>query len=257
MKYIETSESTECAGVVNVTLNRPEIRNAFHPEMIGEIQDFFQNLNQREDVFLIQLSGKGKSFCAGADLNWMKEMADYNYEENLKDSKALFDMFKTIALCPHPIVAEVQGHVMGGGLGLLSVCDVVAAEKETVFCFSEARLGLVPAVISPFVKKKMSLSKAHELMLTARRFGADEACRFGLIHFSGSKDKVQEFLSETTKNILSNGPEAVRESKKLLVSTFNDQVREQTSSVIALRRVSDEGQEGLKSFFEKRKPNWK
>ena len=260
MSFVKVSEeNTGSKKVVHVSLNRPEVRNAFHAEMITELTKVFSQLSSRQDIQFITLTGEGESFCAGADLQWMKSMVDYSLDENKKDSQELYEMFATMAQCAHPILAQVKGHVMGGGLGLLAVCDIVGADAETVFCFSEAKLGLVPAVISPFIVKKIGMSAAKELMLTARRFKADEARQSGLIHFSGTESEVNEFFNKTVKHLKTNGCEALHETKRLLcfLEEGSGDVREETVRVIAERRVSDEGQEGLKSFFEKRSPSWR
>ena len=257
----ETIKLEASDRAATVTMNRPEVRNAFHPSMIRELTDAFTQLAQRSDVSVIVLKGEGKSFCSGADLGYMKSMADFSLGENQTDAEQLFDMFSAIRNCPQPVIGRVHGHVMGGALGLTAVCDIVAAVAGTQFCFSEARLGLVPAVISPFCLEKMRPAAAHRYMLTAEVFGPDEAQEAGLVAFVGDETLVDAFVMRVTTTLLDNGPEAVRSTKKLLRSVYETQDwnrrRELTSRTIAERRVSEEGQEGLRGFLEKRQPKWK
>ncbi len=247
--------------IATMTLNRPDVRNAFQPEMIRELTAAFAELSKREDISVVVLRGEGKSFCAGADLGYMKSMAAFSFEENVRDSGELFEMFWTMRLCPHPIVTRVHGHAMGGALGLIAVSDVVGAVEGTQFCFSEVKLGLAPAVISPFVLERMAVSHARRYMLTGEVFGTDEALKSGLVHFAGDEDAVDGFIEQTAKVISRNGPEAVRATKTLImrISAENDWPgrRELTTRVIAERRASAEGQEGLRAFFEKRDPAWR
>ena len=256
MEFIEVLDKDNC---FQVQLNRPEKRNAFHPQMIQEITEAFKAVNDSSARY-VHLCGTGESFCAGADLEWMKSMKNYSLDENKKDSLELFAMFETISQCHLPITAQVQGHVMGGANGLLSMCDVVAAEEKTKFSFSEVRLGLVPAVISPFILSKMHKPAARSLMVTGRVFTAQEAYIGGLIDYQGTKDEVDKFLKSVHKSILAAGPEAVKDTISLLGEVENcfdwEQVRDLTTSAIAEKRVSDEGQEGLSAFFEKRKASW-
>lgn len=244
---------------ISIELNRPEKKNAFHPQMIAEITQAFQKVKSTKARYVL-LSGAGESFCAGADLDWMKSMKGYDYKENKADSLKLFHMFETISQTHLPVMASVQGHVMGGANGLLAVCDVVAAVERTQFSFSEVRLGLVPAVISPFVLSKMHKSSARSLMVTGRMFSAQEAYHGGLVEFVGDPQEVENFLKKNVKALLSAGPEAVSKTLALLSQiekTFDwEEIRELTTDVIAQKRVSSEGQEGLTAFFEKRNPAW-
>ena len=262
-------------GITRVVLNRPDVKNAFDPEMIQELTQTFVQISSDADCRVVVLSGEGTSFCAGADLNWMKSMAAYTLEQNRSDSDQLFAMFEAIRVCPAPVIGRLQGHVMGGGLGLAAVCDISAAETNTAFCFSEVKLGLVPAVISSFVLEKIQRSAAQRYMLSGEVFSASDALVMGLIHHVGSLSDVDNFVEKMIKTFLTNGPEAVRETKKLLRSVAGNEssaesgiessasemerkrVRRQTTQLIAERRVSSEGQEGLKSFFEKRSPSWR
>lgn len=249
--------------VAYVTLNRPEVHNAFHPEMIADITKAFKEVRKNKTLRAVLLSGNGKGFCAGADLGWMKSMAKYTVAENKKDAGKLYDMFAAIRDCGIPVVGKVHGAVMGGAMGLISVCDTVFAEKNTMFSFSEVRLGLAPAVISSFVAQKMHASYLSHFFLTGAKFISDEAKAAGLVHyvveFKEALDKdVESFL---TNEILVSGPQAVRETKALLnaLPTYKSEakVKAATTTLIAKLRVSKEGQEGLQSFFDKRKPNWR
>jgi len=250
--------------VLQLVLNRPGVRNAFEPEMIREITYAFQHLiPSDQEARVVLLRGEGPSFCAGADLGWMQSMAKFNKAENLKDSENLFAMFEAIRSCRLPVVGQVHGHVMGGGVGLVACCDIVAAELKTEFAFSEVRLGISPAVISPFVLEKMSFSFASRLMLTGEVFTSEMALISGLVHHVGDQNSIESFVSMTLKNLCANGPEAVQATKALIrfqsqkQIMARDELRKETTSVIAERRVSAEGQEGLRAFFEKRSPAWK
>ena len=243
----------------SVKLSRPEKHNAFNPEMIAELTEFFKHVDSDKFTGAVLLTGSGSSFCTGADLQWMQSMAKFNYEENRADAERLFNMFETISQCNLPIISYVHGHVFGGGVGLMSVSDVVIAEANTKFSFSEVKLGISPAVISSFILRKMNKNKANEYMITGRTFDAEAAHRAGLVEFVGRELEVQQYLKDTLEHVRMSGPEAVRETKKLiryLQTASPSQVKSKSIDVIAERRVSDEGQEGLKSFFDKRKPSW-
>jgi len=247
-------------NILHVILDRPEKHNAFHPQMIQALKTLFEGLATRADLRGVLLRGEGKSFCSGADLDYMKSMANYSFAENLSDSKSLFEMFKAIRFCPVPVVGQVHGFVMGGGVGLAAACDMVGAVTETQFCFSETRLGLIPAVISPFVLSKVGGSDVRELMLTAKTFDADKAMKMGLVQFVGRDLDVAQWVEQTLKTLNDCGPQAVRATKKLMDQVLNydiESMKDLTTKAISDVRVSSEGQEGLKSFLEKRSPNWK
>ncbi|MBX3020204.1 MAG: enoyl-CoA hydratase/isomerase family protein [Bdellovibrionales bacterium] len=250
---------TQNLGVRTISLNRPEKRNAFFPEMIQEITKAFKVAAKEKTVRAILLTGEGQSFCSGGDLEWMKSMADYTLKQNVKDAEELFEMYWTIRNTPVPVIGKVFGHAFGGGAGLAAVCDVVAAEEKTQVCFSEVKWGLVPAVISPFVSERAHPAKVREWFTTAKVFNASEALQGGLINFSGSIDQVDGFIEETLKLWMAAAPEALRETKKLhqSYSPINwKQARPKVTKLIAARRVSKEGQKGLKAFLEKRSPKW-
>jgi methylglutaconyl-CoA hydratase len=251
----------ENAGVVEVLLNRPDLRNAFNPEMIAEITSAFKSFAKRKDIRAVIFSGEGKSFCAGADLQWMQEMVNFSLAKNRKDSEKLHEMFQSIYQCPHPLIAKVQGAAFGGGLGIVACCDFVISEAETQYCFSEVKLGLVPAVISEFVLKKCALGKVGPWMLSGNVFCSSEAKEIGLVHFLATETKSSQVIcSELVKQLNSAGPEAFRETKKLLQkvgSLSGAKAKAETTKVIASRRVSTEGQSGLKAFLGKSNPPWK
>lgn len=254
--FVKVEEKNE---LFSIRLNRPDVRNAFHPEMIQQLTEAFAKATHSK-ARAVFLTGEGPSFCAGADLEWMKSMKNFSLQENAKDSEKLFTMFETARNCLLPIVCRIQGHVMGGATGLVAVSDLVAAESTTRFCFSEVKLGLAPAVISPFILRKMNMSQARELMLTARIFSAEEAQVGGLINFQGSPQEVDQYLRSQLQLIFASGPEAVRATKQLINTVTQpllNGLKEQTAKVIAERRVSHEGQEGLRAFFDKDTPRWK
>lgn len=245
------------SGVGTVTLNRPSVRNAFNDSMIEEMTKTFQSLQSESELRVVFLKGAGESFCAGGDLNWMKSMVDYSKEENLRDSECLYEMYEALQNIPVPVVTLVHGHAMGGALGLIAASDMVLVTEGTQLCFSEVRLGLAPAVISAFVKDKIHPRDMSRYFLTAEVFGPQQAFEMGLTHSYGSASEMEELAQKLIKKISNNGPQAVRATKALIadLSTTQD-VKKTTTQVIAQLRVSPEGQEGLKAFFEKRKPQW-
>jgi methylglutaconyl-CoA hydratase len=247
-------------GVATVTLNNPDKHNAFDDIIISELTDIFYSIAERTDIKVMVLDSTGKSFSAGADLAWMKRMASYSYEDNLKDATALAKMLKALNFLPQPSIAKIQGAAFGGAVGLASCCDIVIAASKASFCLSEVKLGLIPATISPYVVNAIGLKAARRYFITAERFFADKAQQIGLV------DEVVELESLTTEvdnmiaTLLSNGPKAIRAAKKLALDVafqeFNENLLQDTSQRIAHLRVSPEGQEGLTAFFEKRLPAW-
>ena len=257
-----TNVKLETEGrVATVTLNRPDIRNAFNAPMINELTAAFTSLHSRADVSVLVLRGEGKSFCSGADLSYMKEMSDFSLDQNVLDARALDQMFWALRSCPQAVVARVHGHAMGGALGLLSCCDVVAAVEGTQFSFSENRIGLVPAVISPYVLEKMNPAAGRRFMLTAEIFTVWQAADGGLIEYAGCETDVDEFITKIVLSLKHNAPESVQVTKQMLRTLATlpswSEKRELTVDTIAKKRVGKEGQEGLKSFLEKRIPSWK
>lgn len=251
---------TESNNIVTISLDRPDVRNAFTPEMIWAITEKFKLWSIRVDIRAIVLRGEGKVFCAGGDLNWMKEMKKYSFEENKKDSEQLFDMFEAIYKCNHPVIAAVHGAAFGGALGLIAACDYVIAEEKTQLCFSEVKIGLAPAVISAFVLRKASVGQVMPWMISGKVFNPTEAQRAGLVHDIVTEGEFEKQIQSVCQLFLEAGPEALRKGKKLIQSIpamTLEQAKIETSRLIAERRVSVEGQEGLSSFLDKRKPYWK
>ena len=243
--------------IYTITLSRPQVRNAFDNLMIAEMTKVFKELHQDQKVRVVVIKGEGESFCAGGDLRWMKSMIQYSKQENQKDSELLYEMFEALSKVPVPVMALVHGHVMGGGLGLIAACDMTFAVEGTLMCFSETRLGMAPSVISPFVARKVKISELNRYFLTAEFFGCQQALDMGLIQAWGSRSEMEEQVVKLSKKILNNGPKALQVTKALLseLSSLEDP-KKRTTELIASLRVSEEGQEGLKAFLEKRKPQW-
>ena len=244
-----------------INLDRPEVRNALNAELIHELTEVFDWLNSRDDIRVIILKGNGKAFCAGADLEYMKAMAGFSYDQNLADAQNLSKLFQTIYFCNKAVIVDVHGACIGGANGIIAAADIVIAEKETKFAFSEVRLGITPATISPFVVQKIGNTAAKELMLTGRRFTADEAKAFRLVNVVVSEAEMIDAERQYIEHFLHASPNAIAECKNLLrmVSGTDDRfnpIYMQTSVAIANQRISKAGQEGMAAFFEKRKPNW-
>ena len=247
-------------AVATVTLNRPEMRNAFNQEAIHELAVAFAALSETDGVRAIVLAANGVAFCAGGDLNWMKQMAGYSEEENQQDAMRLADMLRTIYLCPKPVVARVQGDCYAGGMGLAAACDIVVASDNAAFCLSEVKLGLIPATISPYVIKAMGEQAARRYFLTAERFDAAEARRIGLAHEVVDADALDATVAAIVKSLVSNSPHAVTQAKTLVREIVGQPIGDalvfDTANRIAAIRASDDGREGVASFLEKRKPHW-
>lgn len=243
-----------------VTLARPDLHNAFNDDMMRELTAAFERLGADRAVRVIVLAGEGKSFCAGADINWMKRMVGYSFEENVADAKVLSRMLRTIRECPKPVIARVHGATYGGGVGLVAACDMAVASKNASFCLSEVKLGILPAVISPFVLEKIGPGAARRYALTAEVFDAAEAKRLGLVSdVVDTPEQLDEWTARVGQALTANGPQAMAHCKKILSEVAGvmwDRVEDITTKKISELRVSPEGQEGLKAFLEKRKPNW-
>jgi methylglutaconyl-CoA hydratase len=242
-----------------IRLNRPEIRNAFNEVMIAELNEAIVSLRANSDLRALILTGEGKSFCAGADLNWMKKMKDYTYEENLKDALELAELMYNIHTFPRPVIGRINGAAIGGGTGLVAACDIAVAAESAKFSFSEVKIGLVPACISPYVVMKVGLSRSNRLFLTGERFGAEKALQYGLVDDVAADDRLDNAVDEIFKQISNSGPQAMAVSKELLrnVGDYDfGKLKTYTAEVIARLRISDEGQEGLAAFLEKRVPRW-
>lgn len=253
MNYLTLEEAN---GVATVTMNRPEVHNAFNAELIAEATELFRAFAVRP-LRLLVLTGAGTSFCAGADLNWMRSMKTWSEEENFKDSKKLAGMFRTLNELPFPTIARVNGHALGGGAGLVACCDFVLASEKALFGFTEARLGLLPAVISPYVMAKIGESQARAWFLSGERFGAAEAQRMNLVHQTVPLEKLDETLEALKKSFLLAGPHAAREAKSLVFRVrVSQDVEDETCRRISKIRIGSEGQEGMRALLEKEKPNW-
>ena len=246
--------------VATVTLNRPEVRNAFNEALIAEITQTFSDLGQRYDVRCIVLAANGPAFCAGADLNWMRSMADYTRDQNLADAARLAAMMQTVYECPKPTIAKIQGDVYAGGTGLVAVCDMAVCVDTANFCLSEVKLGLVPSTISPYVIRAMGARAAHRYFLTAERFIAAEALRIGFVHEVVPAEQLDAKVAELAAALCNAGPGAVKLCKTLVQDVAGQAITPElvrmTVASIADVRVSPEGREGVQSFLQKRKPNW-
>ena len=234
--------------VLRVTLARPASRNAFDAALIAELSEAFVDVGTARAVVL---SGEGASFCAGADVEWMRASVDLDREANVADANALRGMLEAIDRCPAPVVAVVHGHALGGGVGLVAVADIVLADPATVFAFSEVKLGIVPAVISPYALRRIGESAARRYFVTGERFDAETALRIGLVHEVTSD--LEAALARLLGELRTAGPRAVRHAKRLVLDRPDGP---ETARLIAERRTSDEGQEGLRAFLERRRPAW-
>ena len=246
--------------VARVFLNRPEVRNAFNDGVITELTQTFTALAADSTLRCIVLGGHGKAFCAGADLNWMRAMAGYSWEQNRADAQALAEMLWTLYSCPLPIVGRVHGDCYAGGLGLAAVCDVLLAAEGVSFCLSEAKLGLLPATIGPYVVKAMGEQAARRWFVTAERFSAAQAHAMGFVHECVAPEALDAKVDEIVAALVANGPMAVRACKQLVQDAggrpIDAELRADTARRIADIRASDEGREGIASFLGKRAPNW-
>lgn len=242
-----------------VTLNRPEVHNAFNEDLIAELRDAFERLSAADDVRAVVLAGAGRSFCAGADLNWMRASLEFTHEQNVADALRMADMFRAIDNCRHPVVGRIHGAALGGGAGLTAVCDIAIASDDCRFGFTEARLGIAPAVISPFATRKIGVSHARALFTTAERFDAERALAIGLVHRVAPQAELDDAVEETLRNIGLSGPAGVRAAKRMAMTVLDlpdAEARDLTAQTIAGLRVSEEGQEGIRAFLEKRTARW-
>jgi len=256
---LERLEVDLAGPVARVWLNRPEVRNAFDGLMVSELRKILFDLRTADAVRVVVLGGRGPSFCAGADLEWMNAMAGFTREENLREAQALADLFFTVYESPKPIVARVHGAALGGGSGLVAACDIPVASLGTQFGFTEVRLGILPAVISPYVIGKIGESAARELFLTGERFEAVRAQEIGLVRAAVPEEDLDATVEARVQELLKAGPRAVAEAKALIREVAwrrVEDVQRYTVERIADVRISAEGQEGMRAFLEKRKPNW-
>jgi len=258
---LQTIEFEVKDHIGKVTLNRPDIHNAFNDVMLAELIHVFQEIaERRNEIRVVVLSGNGKSFCAGADLNWMKKMIHYSYEENIQDSNQVSECMRRLYSLPQPTVCRINGAAIGGGMGLVAACDIGVAQEEAVFSLSEVKLGLVPACISPYVIKRAGEFKCRELFLSGERITAEKALSAGLINEAVPLSGLDEAVGRWVFRFLKNGPEALAVCKKLLETVPGLSLNEAgtyTADVIARLRISEEGQEGMNAFLEKRPPKWR
>jgi len=247
-------------GIGRIWLNRPDVRNAFNDATIAELTDAFTSVGGDASVRVVVLGGRGSAFSAGGDLNWMKKMAGYSFEENYADALDLAAMLHTIATLPKPTVARVHGPAYAGGMGLVAACDIAVAAEEAEFCLSEVKLGLVPATISPYVLAAMGKRAAHRYFLTAERFSAAEALRIGLVHALAPAAGIDDAVAGICRELLGGGPDAQAATKQLIRDVAGaplaPELLEDTARRIATARATVEGQEGVRAFLEKRRPGW-
>lgn len=245
--------------VARIVFNRPDVHNAFDSLMISELDDAFEKAKADQSIRVVVLTGEGKSFCAGADINWLREVIHYTYEQNLEESLNLAEVLHKIYTLPKPTVAMVNGTAIGGGNGFLSACDIAVAAEGAIFGLSEVKIGLVPAAISPYVIRRIGEGKAREFFLTGKRISAQEALEIGLVNEVVPLEKLRKKVEEIVALLLSSGPKAMASCKELIqeipVMSF-EEAKEYTAKMIADLRVSEEGQEGMAAFMEKRKPKW-
>ena len=251
----------EVAGpVLTVRLNRPQSHNAMTPAMIAQLTAVFHKLPQQKEIRVVMVTGNGRSFCAGADLNYMRTAADYTFDQNVADGEAIFDLMRAVDSCPQPVVGRINGAAIGGGVGLVSCCDIAIAAERATFAFSEVRLGIVPAVISPFVLAKIGVSNGRELILTGERFTAAKAHKIGLVQYvAADENELDAKVAERVDQLLLAAPGAQTAAKEIIRTVAykpKSTVRDYTARQIAERRASEEGREGMSSFLEKRKPVW-
>jgi methylglutaconyl-CoA hydratase len=245
--------------IARVTLNRPEVRNAFDEALIAELTTWAEGVTADGPARVAVLAGAGKMFCAGADLAWMSKMAAYTHEENVRDAQAMSRMFDALDHLPIPLIGRVHGAALGGGVGLAAVCDIVVASEDAAFAFTEVKLGILPAVISPYALAKIGRSAARELFLTGARFSAARAREIGLVHAIGPESEIDRLIAKYVNDLVTSAPQAVAAAKQLIaeVSTrTRTSATEYTIDAIAERRASPEGQEGMSAFLAKRPPSW-
>ncbi|MCZ2103191.1 MAG: enoyl-CoA hydratase/isomerase family protein [Comamonadaceae bacterium] len=247
-------------SVARITLTQPEVRNAFSDEVIAELTAAFTDVGARGDVRAVVLAAEGPAFCAGANLNWMRRMADYSHAENVEDAGKLAEMLRVMYECPKPTIARVQGDVYAGGMGLVAACDLAVSVDTAHYCLSEVKLGLVPATISPYVIRAMGPRAAHRYFLTAERFSAAEALRIGFVHEVVAADQLDATVDGWVHALCNASPNALRVAKRLVQDVAEREINAaliaETVRGIADIRASSDGKEGVQSFLQKRKPNW-
>jgi len=259
MTSFTTIQFSQMGTTAYITFNRPDIHNAFNATVISEMSAVFHEIAKDNTLRAVVLTGAGKSFCAGADLNWMKAVKEQGYENNLKESNLLADLFYQIFTCPLPVIGKINGAAIGGGTGFVALCDIAIAAKSAVFSFSEVKIGLVPACIGPYVIKKMGEGRARELFISGERMDAARALQVGLINSVVDDNQLDAAVAELQATIISSGPHAVAMAKKLIgevPAMAPEEFRPYTAEMIARLRVSEEGQEGMDAFLNKRQPKW-
>ncbi|MGA8574798.1 MAG: enoyl-CoA hydratase-related protein [Candidatus Cybelea sp.] len=251
----ESVHLTVSGGIARVTLARPEVRNAFNAEVIERLHEIFTRITAADDVRAVVLAGEGKVFCGGADVNWMRASLDLSFDANVADAELMSDMFRAIDNCPKPVVARIHGAALGGGSGLVAVCDIAVAAEDAVFGFTEVKLGIIPATISPFVLAKIGTSHARALFLTGERFDARHAEAIGLVHDVVPSAQLDAAVERRLAELHSAGPNAIAAAKLLVRRVLDNSYADSrtiTTEAIARQRVSPEGQEGLRAFLERR-----
>ncbi len=258
MKYKKIDVSKK-NNITTIFLNRPNVHNSMDEQLIKELTECFKELNKEKNTRIIVLTGKGKSFCAGADLNWMKSMVNYSKSENIEDSNILLELYDTIYNCSKPVIARINGHAFGGGIGLFAVCDITIAKNDCKFAFSEVKLGIIPAVISKYISKRINFSDMKRLFITGERFDSNYAKDIGLIDIVVPKNELDVHVKKYIDILFNSGPNAIFEVKKLInacETMDNERYKKFTVEKIAELRVSEEGQEGINAFLNKRKSKW-
>ncbi len=256
---LSTVKFDKDGGIARVTFCRPKIHNAFNDTVIREMQQVFDEIARDDSLRVVILTGEGKSFCAGADLNWMRSVVTQSFEQNLAESNALADLFHSMYTCRRPIIGRINGAAIGGGTGFVAVCDMAIAARSAVFSFSEVKIGVVPACIGPYVIKKIGEGKTRELFITGERMSAERAHEVGLVNKVVNDDQLDAEVEKLTRSVLTSGPEAVAMAKRLtgeVPSMTPEQFKPFTAEMIARLRISEEGQEGMDAFLNKRKPRW-
>ncbi len=256
---METIRIEREGAVARVVMCRPDIRNAFNDTMIKELREAFAELGKDEQLRVVVLTGEGKAFCAGADLNWMRRVVEYTYEQNYEDSLHLANLMREIYDFPKPVVGRINGAAIGGGTGLVAVCDIVVAVDSAVFAFSEVKLGLVPACISPYLLKRLGERHGREYFLTGERMKAERALEVGLVNRVASAEEIDDVVQRYVDQLLTSGPKALATCKRMIQAVGDQSLDEAgpfTADMIARLRMGDEGQEGMASFLERRKPAW-
>jgi len=256
----ETIQLHKTNEIATVILNRPEVHNAMNEQLMKELTECFKKLSDDKKTRIIILTGNGKSFCAGADLNWMKSMVSYSKQENIKDSNLLLNLYNEIYDCPKPVIGKINGHAFGGGIGLIAVCDITIGIPDSKYAFSEVNLGIIPSVISTFVATRIKTADMRRLFITGERFNTKYANKIGLIDYVVEPEKLDEKINFYIKQLKSSGPKAITEVKKLIKNCKEmnqEKYKKHTVEKISELRISKEGQDGINAFLNKTTPKWR